>query len=229
MTVLRETPVDFAELGRYRLGWLLRRARLLDEVSRSEMPSPEETEEAWGAFCKRNQIDPQHPEPVPREYVGCPVDELRAAVKRDLRIQKWKETTFGFQAEERFDLRKPALDRVVYSLLRVQEAGLARELWFRLREREATFAELAPRYASGNEVYTGGIVGPVAFGAMHPGLANVLRVAPGGEVLKPFAVAEWHLVARVEHHLPAVFDAATRTQMIDELLQIWLEEKETHV
>lgn len=229
MSEIRESSVDFAELGQYRLGWLLQRARLLGEASRSETPAPEAVDEAWTAFCKRNHFDPQKPGSVPREYFGCPADALRGAVERDVRLQMWKEATFGFQAEERFHQRKPALDRVVYSLLRVQEAGLARELWFRLREGEATFADLAPRYASGNEVYTGGIVGPVAYGSMHPGLANALRVATAGEVLKPFAVAEWHLVARVEHHLPAVFEESTRTQMIDELLQIWLEERETHV
>jgi parvulin-like peptidyl-prolyl isomerase len=114
---------------------------------------------------------------------------------------------------------------VVYSLLRVKEGGLARELWFRVKEGEATFAELAPTYASGNEVYTAGIVGPVAFGAMHPSLAAVLRAARPGELLKPFAIAEWFLVARLEHLLPSVLDEAMRSQMVEELSQQWLESK----
>jgi parvulin-like peptidyl-prolyl isomerase len=98
-------------------------------------------------------------------------------------------------------------------------------LWFRIKEGEATFAELAPTYASGNEIYTSGIVGPVAFGSMHPGLAGILKSAPAGEVLRPFSVAEWYLVARVDHHLPAEFDDAMKAQMVDELVHIWLEER----
>jgi parvulin-like peptidyl-prolyl isomerase len=138
-----------------------------------------------------------------------------------------EKNLFEQQAEEHFERRKPALDRIVYSLLRVKEAGLARELWFRIKEGEATFADLAPTYASGNEIYTAGIVGPVAFGAMHPALAGVLKPARAGELLKPFAVAEWFLVARVDHHLPVEFDETMKSQMIEELCHQWLEER-TH-
>jgi parvulin-like peptidyl-prolyl isomerase len=152
---------------------------------------------------------------------------LKAVVEREVRISKWKKALFEPQAAEHFERRKPALDRVVYSLLRVKEAGLARELWFRIKEGEATFADLAPTYASGNEIYTAGIVGPVALGAMHPALAGVLKPARAGELLKPFAVAEWFLVARVDHHLPAEFDEQMKSQMIEELCHQWLEER-TH-
>ena len=152
---------------------------------------------------------------------------LHSVVEREVRIGKWKKALFEPDAAEHFERRKPALDRVVYSLLRVKEAGLARELWFRIKEGEASFADLAPDYASGNEVYTAGIVGPVTFGAMHPALAGVLKSARAGELLKPFAVAEWFLVARVDHHLPAEFDEAMKHQMIEELATHWLDER-TH-
>jgi hypothetical protein len=214
-----------AELGQFRLWRGLLRARLLNEVSASFQPDPDEMEPAWQSFCKKFQIDPHLATPVPEEFMGCPPDKLKATVERDLRIAKWKKTLFEPEARQRFDLRKPSLDRIVYSLLRVKDAGLARELWFRIKEGESTFAELAPRYASGNEIYTAGIVGPVSFGSMFPALADVLRPASPGKLLKPLAVADWYLVARVDHHLPAEFDEATKAQMIEELSQIWLEER----
>jgi hypothetical protein len=62
---------------------------------------------------------------------------------------------------------------------------------------------------------------------MHPALAGVLRSARPGELLKPFAVAEWFLVARVEHQLPVEFDEAVTHQMIEELAAQWLETR-TH-
>ena len=227
-TDVSETEVSATnktELGQYRLWTGLLRARLLDEVSASFQPAPEELESAWQGFCKKFQIDPETAMPVPDEFMGCPPDKLKATVERDLRISKWKKTLFEPGARERFDLRKPALDRVVYSLLRVKDAGLARELWYRIKEGESTFAELAPRYASGNEIYTAGIVGPVSFGSMYPALVDVLRPASPGKLLKPLAVADWYLVARVDHQLPAEFDEATKAQMIEELSQIWLEER----
>jgi hypothetical protein len=221
------TAIEPAELGGYRLWRVLLRARLLDEASAGFIPEPEEVESSWQGFCKKFQLDPVTALPVPADYAGCPPDHLKACIERELRIFKWKNALFEHQAEEHFERRKPALDRIVYSLLRVKEAGLARELWFRIKEGEATFGDLAPNYASGNEVYTAGIIGPVALGAMHPALAGVLKPARVGELLKPFSVAEWFLVARVDHHLPAKFDEQMKSQMIEELCHQWLEER-TH-
>lgn len=214
-----------AELGSRGLWRHVLRSRLLEEASAGFDADGEEVDAAWKNFCQRNGLDPAAPTAVPDDLAGCPAAYLRGVVAREVRVSKWKEAVFGPQAAEHFDRRKPALDRVVYSLLRVQDAGVARELWFRLKEGEATFAELAPRYAAGNEIYTAGIVGPVQLGAMHPALAAVLRSARVGEVLKPFAVAEWFLVARVDHHLPAELNEEMRRQMIEELAAQWLEER----
>ncbi len=199
----------------------------MDEASAGFETDPEEVATAWQGFCKRHRIDPEIPASAPPEFTGCPPSELRAVVEREVRIAKWKKALFEPQAAEHFERRKPALDRVVYSLLRVKEPGLARELWFRIKEGEASFADLAPKYASGNEIYTAGIVGPVTYGAMHPALAGVLKSARSGELLKPFAVAEWFLVARVDHQLPAEFDEAMKHQMTEELAAQWLDER-TH-
>lgn len=221
------TESQTAELASHRLWVQLLRSRLLEEASTGFDMEPDEVENAWISFCKRHRLDPEKPSTVPPEFLGSSPLALRSVVEREARIAKWKKAVFEPGAEAHFDRRKPALDRVVYSLLRVKEAGLARELWFRIQEGEATFADLAPKYASGNEVYTAGIVGPVAFGAMHPALAGVLKSARVGELLKPFAVAEWYLVARVDHHLPVEFDAGMKQQMIEELAAQWLDER-TH-
>lgn len=221
------TIKDAEELGFYRLWKSLLRARLLDEASAGFAPDAEELDSAWQGFCKKFQVDPLTSLPVPPDYIGCPPERLKSAIERECRILLWKKTIFEPQAEEHFDRRRHALDRIVYSLLRVKDMGLARELWFRIHEGEATFADLAPAYAGGNEVYTAGIVGPVALGAMHPALAGVLKPARAGELLKPFSVAEWFIVARVDHHLPVEFDESMKSQMIEELCHQWLEER-TH-
>lgn len=214
-----------AELGARRLWAAFERARLLEEVSDGYEPEASELEAAWQSFCKNQQLDPAAPASVPAEFSGCSPIQLKSVVERELRIAKWKKAVFEIEAEEHFARRKPALDRVVYSLLRVKQAGLARELWFRIKQGEATFAELAPDYASGNEVYTAGIVGPVAYGAMHPALAGVLQSAAVGELLKPLSIADWFLVARVEHQLPVEYNQSMKNQMIEELAAQWLNER----
>lgn len=220
-----QPPVQISELGSRRLWATLRRSRLLEDASREIQPDPARLDAAWQSFCRKHGVDPASGSPVPAEFEGCPPGDLRAAVEREIRIAMWKNEFFAPAARDHFEQRKHELDRIVYSLLRTNEAGIARELWFRLKENEATFAELAPRYAQGNEVFTGGIVGPAPLGAMHPALAAVLRGAAPGELLKPFRVAEWFLVARVERRLPATFDEATKARVIEELANRWLEAK----
>jgi len=218
---------QIATLGSWRLWRQISRNRILDEASSEVRVEEAELKSAWGEFCERNGLLPESPQATPPELAGTPVENLELVVARDFRIAKWKEEVFGPQAEDHFAKRKPDLDRVVYSLLRLESTGLARELWFRLNEGEATFAELAGKYSAGEEIYTAGIVGPVTMGSIHPVLSSVLRSAHPGRLLQPFQVAEWYVVARLEHHLPAEFDANMRRRMIEELAAHWLDQQ-TH-
>jgi len=217
--------VSVGELGSWRLWRQIKKMRLAADASTSLELAAEEVEKEWTAFCSRFAVDPSSGIPVPADFSGCEPAALKVAVLRDLRISLWKKKTFGPHAREHFERRKPSLDRVVYSLLRVHDAGLARELWFRLSENEATFADLAPRYSGGHEEHTAGIVGPSAFGVMHPALAAHLRAGEEGKLLKPLGIGGLFVVARVEKFLPAQFDDSMETRMIEELASQWLDAK----
>ena len=215
--------VSSSELGSWKLWRQLCRLRLAAKASAGCGLPDEELDKEWSAFCRRNGVDPSALRAVPPEFSGCEPGALKEVFARDLRISRWKKNTFGPHAKEHFESRKSALDRVVYSLLRVRDAGLARELWFRIAEGEATFAELAPRYSDGHEVHTRGIVGPSPFGAMHPALAAQLRSSEEGKLLKPIGLGDIFIVARVEKFLPAQFDEAMQARMIEELASQWLD------
>ena len=47
---------------------------------------------------------------------------------------------------------------MIYSLLRLENSYLARELYLKIEEGESNFADLAKRYAEGPERNTNGIV-----------------------------------------------------------------------
>lgn len=217
-----ETLVSRSELGSWRLWRHLCLLQVAADAAASlEIPTGE-MQGAWEDFCGKHGVDVTTGKPVPKEFSGCDPDALKDAVIREVRIARWKKAHFGKHAREHFDKRKPELDRVVYSLLRVGDAGLARELWFRLAENEAAFADLAPRYTAGHEVHTNGLVGPATFGSMHPALAAHLRAGAEGQLLKPLRIAEIFVVARVEKFLPAQFDDDMEARMIEELAAQWL-------
>ncbi len=150
---------------------------------------------------------------------------LAERIERPLRLKRHCERRFRLKAEARFLQRKTQLDRVVYSLLRLRDGGLARELFLRIDEGEADFAELATQYAEGPEQATRGVVGPVPLTQAHPRLAERLRTARAGQLLEPFLIKPWWLVVRLESFTPASFDAETAERMAHELFEEWLNER----
>ncbi|MFM9111076.1 MAG: peptidylprolyl isomerase [Prochlorococcaceae cyanobacterium] len=141
------------------------------------------------------------------------------------RVAITSEQQFGARAENRFLARKNALDEVIYSLLRVSDAALARELYLRIAEGEADFAQLAARYAEGPEKATRGVVGPVPLLQAHPHLAELLRTSRPGQLRPPLQIEQWWLVVRLENLRPAAFDDAMRQRMARELFDEWVSEE----
>jgi len=156
---------------------------------------------------------------------GLKKDDLDWQIALPLRIRAHRNEKFRHQAEARFLSRKNQLDRVVYSLLRVQDRFLARELYLRIEAGEANFADLAAQYAEGPEKQTNGIVGPVPLTQAHAALAERLRTTSPGVLMEPFRIAECWLVVRLESYTPANFDEATAEQMINELFNQWVRDE----
>lgn len=151
-------------------------------------------------------------------------EALAQQVELPLRLQRHCGQHYRPKAEARFLQRKHQLDQVVYSLLRLQNEGLARELFLQLQEGEATFADLAGQYSEGPEQATRGIVGPVSMSQGHPQLVQRLRTAPVGVLQEPFRIEQWWLVVRLESLKPASFDEPMALQMSQELFEQWLEQ-----
>jgi parvulin-like peptidyl-prolyl isomerase len=159
--------------------------------------------------------------------------ELDAAVpsdtdERPLRLAKLARDQFGAKAEARFLQQKGRLDRVVYSLLRLDSRSQAQELYLQIAHGEADFPQLASRFSQGPERSTNGVVGPVPLNQAHPTLSDKLRAAQPGALLEPFRIDRWWVVARLERYAAASFDARMAEQMSMELLQEWLQQETAH-
>ncbi len=218
-----EQPLGFyqqlADLGLLR-GYV--RAECLEAAVGGVELSEEEVQQARLLFTRDLQLPDQ---PAVERYARAQVltpAALEAELLRPVRQHKFSQREFGAKAEARFLERKTQLDRVVYSLLRLQDPGLARELYLRIDEGEANFADLAAEYAEGPEQATRGIVGPVPLTQAHPLLVDRLRTATPGVVLEPFPIESWWLIVRLESLAPASFDEPTASRMVQELFEQWL-------
>ena len=149
------------------------------------------------------------------------LDRLRFGIRR----RSFMRERFGPKAEARFLERKNELDQVVYSLLRLENRFLARELYLQIESGESNFADLAKSYAEGPERNTNGIVGPVSLTQAHPTLVEKLRVSQPGVLLEPFRISDWWLVVRLERYSPATFTDEVSDQMCREMSDAWIDEE----
>lgn len=156
---------------------------------------------------------------------GWGAEDLEWQMLKQSKMQLLAQELFAAKAEAHFFKRKDQLDQVVYSLLRTQDANLARELYLQIIDGEADFSSLAKQYSDGPERYSQGIIGPKPLSAAHPALMERLRVASDGQVIEPFRVAEYWLVVRREKLEAAEFDQQASDKMVLELLQEHIKEE----
>lgn len=173
-------------------------------------------------FAQLNQLSSQEQCVEFMRQRGMTPDDLPAMAQRTSKLQKFKLETWGNKVESYFLQRKTQMDRVLYSLIRTKEAGLAQELYFRIQDDGQPFADLARQFSEGQEAQTGGLIGPVELSVPNPALARILAISQPGQLWPPTRVGDWFVVVRLEKFLPAKLDDATRQRLIDELFNTWL-------
>ena len=213
------------ELSLYGLLPALLQQRIIREAVSSLEIDTSQIQQLRDQFCQGQQLEnDQELEQYLRER-AMDEGDLEWQLLLPGRIEVYQKREFGHKAEARFLQQKKDLDQVVYSLLRVGDGGLARELYLQISSGEANFADLAALYAEGPEQKTNGIIGPVPISTAHPALAEQLRINPPGQMLLPFAIDQWWLIVRVERYIPATFDQGMARLMAKQLFEQWLQEE----
>ncbi len=213
-----------AQLRRHNLLIPLIRAEEVAKAVGHQAITDEEMGSALSAYRQRHQLESQQDLEAHLRRLALTAADFQWQLSLPIRIRKHSHEQFAHKAEARFLKRKNELDRIVYSLLRLKDGALARELYLRIAGGEADFSELAARYSEGPEQSTKGVIGPVPLTQSHPALAERLRTMPLGELIEPFQLMDWWLVVRVERFFPASFDAAMAERMEKELFEQGIDE-----
>lgn len=192
---------------------------ILDEV----IASIECTEAEREQFCR--QLCSEATYQIWLQQQGVTPEEFEAWLDRELSIRKFQRQQWGRQLLSYFLQRKHQLDRVVCSLIYLQDQEIAQELYFRLVEAEQSFAEIARTYSQGIEAAAGGRVGPIELGKLHPDLARMFYGSRPGFLCPPTVLDEWVVIARLEEWLPVQLDESMCQLLLNELLEVWLQDQ----
>jgi parvulin-like peptidyl-prolyl isomerase len=203
--------------------------RLLFELIVDEAIAPftctfEETQSAQQKFCQKNQLSSHTEIQTWLKRNGMTPEQLQTYVVRSLKIEKFKQATWGDQLESNFRSRKSEFDQVLFSLIQTDDLA-AQELYFRIREKETDFAALARKYSQHVSSSYGGLIGPVYLSKCHPTLAKMLANSQPGQVWTPTRLGEWVAIIRLEEFIPAQLDDLMRQRLLSELFATWLQEK----
>ena len=152
----------FALLKRFNLLTPLVEQMVTREAIARVVVSEEQLEQARLGLIQQRGYDGMEQWVELLDELGRSEEEVLDRLRDGLRRRSLMRERFAPKAEARFLERKNELDQVVYSLLRLENSFLARELYLQIESGESNFADLAKRYAEGPERNTNGIVGPVS-------------------------------------------------------------------
>ncbi|MEM8637802.1 MAG: peptidylprolyl isomerase [Cyanobacteria bacterium P01_G01_bin.54] len=173
------------------------------------------TEELEAAFREMAQLP---------QYQSLPPAHVERLIPRQLKLEKFKVAHWAAMVEAEFLQHQERYDQVLFSLIQTDNLEVIQELYFRLREGEANFGEIASQYSHGPEARTNGLVGPLELYNLHPKLSHMLRISQPGQVSPPFRVDQWVVIVRLERYLPAQFDEKLRQRLVDEKFEEWMQQ-----
>lgn len=212
-------------LSRYQLMPQFLRGLVIDRAIGDVEFDEDERRNAIYAF--REQLRLISDEDIQRWLVAnnLTLEGLEEVAVRPMRLNKFKQQTFARKLENYFMQEKGRLDRIVYSLIRVEDENLANEIYFRIEDGESSFGEMARQYSKGAEAHTQGLIGPVPANQPHPFISRMLEVSQPGQLWAPRAIAQWFIIVRLEQFLPAQLDESMRQQLLDEMFENWMQEQ----
>lgn len=212
----------FPLLAKYGMLPQLAREIVIEQAIADVTCTPEEEEAARNRFLQQNQLTTEEQVQAWLSRYGMTTPQMEQLSLRELKLEKFKQATWGHKLEAYFLQCKSQLDRVVYSLIRTRDNGIAQELYFRIQEEENSFTQLAKDYSQGAEAQTGGLVGPVELNVPHPQIAKMLMSSKPGQLWPPLPIGEWTVILRLEKFLSAQLDPPTEQRLLNDLFQQWL-------
>ena len=172
-------------------------------------------DQAFLQYCDQNNLQNEEDRLQWCVNHGMKRSDMLSEAIHEYRRKELREQLVTASGETLFLRYKDKLDRVLYSLLRVEDPFHCQEIYYSIEAGEITFAEAATLYSTGPESKTQGIVGPVDLTTPHPEIASRLRVAQAGHLIGPFQADQWHTIIRMEYRFDSEYNETTKSFLED--------------
>ena len=134
------------------------------------------------------------------------------------KVQKYCDIHYSKYIGKNFYNQKEKIDSVKYSLIRVKEYGLIKEIYHRIKDDKDDFNQIAKNYSIGIEKQTSGIIGPLSLDKVHPKVKDKLKKCYLKFLHKPFKVNDDWILIKLEEYFDSKLDQNYIKKLKSELL-----------
>lgn len=212
-----------SKLGKYNLLPQLQREVIIDDAISSIKCTSDEVETAYQKLIKTTNNNTESDLAASCQQSDRAKKQVIDAIIRKLKIEKFKQKTWGQEISSYFISQKKRLDKVVYSEIVHPDEGVATEIYFRLLANEQSFIELAFEYLQSEDPDSYQVYDPIRVCPLNSQMAQMLIKHQPGTVLRPIHCRNVYHVMRLEKIIPAVLNKSMHCQLLDELFEAWLE------
>ncbi len=191
--------ISYEEIASWGLLRMIKAEKIIDEnILNIRLPTQDEFNNIVKQLCSFNKIESEEALKIWKKSNGL-IDEIwEAFIIRKWRWTFWCIKNFEDKIVNYYLERKPYLDMIEYSIIRVKNENLANELFLRIKEGEDKFEDIANNYSEGAEKNTNGHIGPIPLGNAHPHLAHLLQISEKGQLCSPRKIDKWWVILKKE-------------------------------
>jgi len=142
-------------------------------------------------------------------------------ISRAEKVALYREERWGSRANALYLQNKDKYDLITYRSLKCANHDTMQEVYFRLKDGEESWEELARQF-TGNPS-ANARVGPIPCSELSPLVLNNLREYGIGRVVPPVSLGVDYVVLQLENIQSSSYDESTRLKVLSHEFNTWLE------
>ena len=143
---------------------------------------------------------------------------------RSKKIDKFLRENFKSKAKDLFLKNKNIFDKVTYSIIRLTNFQLAKELYLQIEGGEKNINDLAAIYSQGLEKNSKGIIGPVSINQGHPLLKEKILSCVEGDLTEPFKIDRFWVILKLENLKKVEYNSDLETKICIDFFEKFISE-----
>ena len=212
------------ELSKYGLLTDFLKSKVLENKIKDINLSEVEKEEARNHYKKFFSLKSEFLIEEHRKKFLLSKENLLYRMDLNKKVQKYCEEKYDEFIGKEYLSNKENMDNVKYSMLRVEEYGLAMELYLKIKDDNEDFNKLVRKYSIGIEKKTGGVIGPLPLERVNNFMRPKLCKNNLNNLNKPFKYNNEWVIFRLEEYKESKLDQKTimklKSKMLDEEIEL---------